>query len=254
MNTNNIIQGLWIGPRLAALQRLSILSFLANGHEYHLYTYEDIADVPAGIVLKDASEILPRAAVFRNSKQDTYAAFSDIFRYKLLFKRGGWWADLDIICLRPFSFHSEYVFASEYIWGKDGAVVGEEITSGVIKAPAAAPILEYTCNVCETKNGLDLTWDELGPELIRKAVGRFGLQEYVQSAPIFCPVPAWRYRVFLEPQIAHGLSALLQGGVPHMYSVHLWHELWRRDGVDLDQHYAPNCPYEILRTRYSDGS
>ena len=34
------IQSLWIGDRLSALERLSIRSFLANGHGFDLYTYQ----------------------------------------------------------------------------------------------------------------------------------------------------------------------------------------------------------------------
>src|SRR5258706_6206464 len=39
---NKIIQGLWIGPTLSQMEQLSIASFLANGHEYHLFVYDDV--------------------------------------------------------------------------------------------------------------------------------------------------------------------------------------------------------------------
>ena len=41
------------------------------------------------------------------------AAFSNLFRYKLLLERGGWWVDTDVICLRPFRVRDELVIASE---------------------------------------------------------------------------------------------------------------------------------------------
>jgi hypothetical protein len=128
------IQGLWIGPRLSALEQLSIRSFLAHGHPYHLYAYEKISGVPAGVEIRNAEEILPSSLVFK--VQDGYhAGFSDWFRWKLLLERGGWWADLDVVALRPFAFLGEYAFASE-AQGQTAIP-----TSGVILAPAGAPAL-----------------------------------------------------------------------------------------------------------------
>lgn len=37
--SNWVIQGLWVGGSLSRLEKLSIQSFLAYGHEYHLYAY-----------------------------------------------------------------------------------------------------------------------------------------------------------------------------------------------------------------------
>src|SRR5205823_1893528 len=59
---NRIIQGLWIGPQLSIMEQLSIASFLRNGHDYHLYIYNELPNVPKGVVIRDASEILPASA------------------------------------------------------------------------------------------------------------------------------------------------------------------------------------------------
>ena len=53
---NKIIQGLWIGPELSVMEQLSIASFLRNGHEYHLYVYDELKHVPSGTILKDANQ------------------------------------------------------------------------------------------------------------------------------------------------------------------------------------------------------
>ncbi len=37
----DVFQSLWIGAELSAMEQLSIRSFLANGHEFHLYTYQE---------------------------------------------------------------------------------------------------------------------------------------------------------------------------------------------------------------------
>src|SRR5271163_1370072 len=123
------IQSLWIGRTLSAMERLSIASFLANGHEYHLYVYEEIENAPKGTVLKAANEILPESMIFQYRSHPSHAGFSNFFRYKLLLSRGGWWVDTDVVCLKPFAFEDPHVFASERVGGH------EVPTTAVLKAP-----------------------------------------------------------------------------------------------------------------------
>ena len=85
------IQSLWVKGSLSRLEQLVIASFLENGHEFHLYTYDQVSGVPAGAQIIDAREILPEDRVFtRKDGWGGYANFSDLFRYHLLHKRGGW--------------------------------------------------------------------------------------------------------------------------------------------------------------------
>ena len=56
---NMIVQSLWIGTRLSVMEQLAIRSYLDHGHPFHLYTYEDVEDVPAGTVVRPGTEILP---------------------------------------------------------------------------------------------------------------------------------------------------------------------------------------------------
>jgi mannosyltransferase OCH1-like enzyme len=127
---NRIVQGLWIGPELSAMEQLSIASFLRNGHEYHLYVYGEVKNIPVGKKVKDGDEeILPVSMIFQYRREKSYSAFSNFFRYRLLLERGGWWVDTDTICLKPFRFEEEYVFSSEKLDGADF------INSGVIRVP-----------------------------------------------------------------------------------------------------------------------
>src|SRR3954454_16532370 len=107
------IQGLWVGPRLSVVERLSIASFLHHGHNYHLFTYGPVEGLPAGAVLEDARSILPESMIFQYREHASYAGFLDLFRYKVLLERGGWWVDTDPVCLRPFDFDEPYVFGSQ---------------------------------------------------------------------------------------------------------------------------------------------
>jgi hypothetical protein len=42
------------------MERLSIASFLANGHPYHLFVYNDVRHIPAGVIVAPQSFFLLR--------------------------------------------------------------------------------------------------------------------------------------------------------------------------------------------------
>src|SRR6476660_7068055 len=99
-----VFQGFWHGPPLGPLRQACLNSFVRMGHRFELYTYGPLP-VPAGVVLKEAEKIIPLAEVFyyenpRTGSKDL-GPFSDLFRFKLLSERGGWWSDVDTICLSP---------------------------------------------------------------------------------------------------------------------------------------------------------
>src|ERR1044072_5126389 len=179
---NEVIQGLWIGAELSVMEQLSIASFLQNGHEYHLYVYDAVKNVPARAVIRNANEILPASRIFQYKHQASYAGCENIFRYKLLLERGGWWVDTDTICLKPFDFADEYVFSSEFAMGQ------EFINSGICKAPAGSEAMAYAWGVCEQKDPEHLVWGETGPRLMAAAVAKFSLEAYKQPPEVFCPL------------------------------------------------------------------
>ena len=98
------IQSFWLGLELPRCQQLCLKSFIDHGHSYDHYTYEDSIKVPLGIHLKDASKILPKSEIFQYEKRaevekGSLAAFSNMFRYRLLMLNGGWWVDTDVLSL-----------------------------------------------------------------------------------------------------------------------------------------------------------
>jgi mannosyltransferase OCH1-like enzyme len=239
IESNKIIQGLWIGPELSVMEQLSISSFLLNGHDYHLYVYDDVKDVPAGTVVMDAREILPSSRIFQYKHRPSYAGFANFFRYKLLLDTGGWWADSDTICLRPFDFPGEYVFSTE-IDHK-----GREVVNiGVIKAPPGSEVMAYAWNVCQRKNPARLVWGETGPKLMAKAVKKFGLDEYKMSHQAFCPIDYEEWHKVLQPGFELSFDE-------RIYAIHLWNEMWRMAGQDKNARYHESCIYENLKRTYS---
>jgi len=236
-----IVQGLWIGEALSQMEQLSIASFLGQGYEFHLYTYGEVAGVPPGTVVRDAGAILPPSRIFFYPHEKFYGAFANFFRYKLLLASGGWWADVDMVCLEPFDFPAAHVFASEPAPG--GAVP----TNGLLRVPAGSAIMAEACEICERKDPGQLSWGETGSKLLRELLGRHGLEGCVQPPEVFCPVPYDRWEEMLDPGIEWSFGATTRG-------VHLWRQMWRRAGVDADGRFPPGCLYERLKARYLSGA
>ena len=233
------IQGLWVEGPLTAMEQLSVRSFLAHGHPYHLYSYDAVPNLPAGAELRSAAEVLPASAVFRYSAAEggSFAAFSNLFRYRLLHERGGWWADTDVVCLRPFDFAAERVFAAERC--RHG---GEVCATCVFKVPAGDDACAECCERAQRDENRATRWGATGPALLGRVVRERALDGCVQPAGVFCPVDWWRAEDFQRPV---ELPA-------DAYAVHLWHEMWCWHGWRKDPCYPPQALYQRLHARYPE--
>jgi hypothetical protein len=236
----DVIQTLWIGPRLSTMERMSIASFLRHGHEVHLYTYGDVDGVPPGTVVRDGREILPAERIFFYRDYASPSGFSNFFRYKLLLERGGWWVDTDMFCLAPFAFEREHVFGSELSKGVPF------VNCGALKAPRGSAAMAYAWEACNAKDPSTLRWGETGPSLVKEVVERLGMHDAVQPPHVFCPIPFPQWRRIVDGDDPVELPA---GSV----AVHLWNEMWRREGFDKDAMYDPRCLYERLKRETTRG-
>ncbi len=245
MNELPIIQSMWVGPKLSAMEQTCIKSYLYHGHEFHLYTYQETEGIPEGTVVLDGNEIVDKSRIFTYEGggfgHKSYAGFADVFRYRLLFKKGNWWVDSDSICLKPFDFPTDYVFSTEDPpHGRDRLF---NINCGNLKAPAGSEIYKWLVEQSENVN-IRMVWGTIGPALMKQAVARFGFQQYVKPPETFCPVPYDYYcRSMLDPSRRWNFTEA-------SYAVHLWNEAWRAQNIDKDKVYHAGCLYETLKQRY----
>lgn len=233
-----VIQSLWIGKKLSVMEKLCISSFLQNGHPFHLYIYDRVEGIPEGAVIKDASTIIPADKIFKYKDHDSYAGFSNLFRYKLLLENGNYWVDTDVICLQPFLFNAEYVFAAERRPGeKDGAA------SCVIKVPVGSAIMDYCYRESASKDPETLKWAQTGPQLVIRAITKFDMWSCVAAPEVFCPIDWWNWEQFLNEKPDNDILAC-------SHAVHLWNEVWRRNKTDKSVSYVESCIYEQLKKVY----
>jgi len=232
-----IIQTLWIGSRLSAMEQLSIASFLHHGCDVHLYVYDPPEGIPIGATIRDAAEILPRSSIFTYAHNGSYAGFANFFRYKLLLERGGWWVDTDLVCVREFNFEEPYVFSSEAV---NGAVVPNV---GALRVPPRSAVMEFAWDYCRNSDVASLRWGQTGPALIRSAIEAQGLHHYVQPPHVFCPIGYADWQSMIAADYESKLPA-------ESRAVHLWNEMWRRAGVSKDDTFPPSSLFETLKHRY----
>lgn len=250
------IQSMWVGGALTRMAQLSVESFLAHGHEFHIYTYHGITNPPEGARQIDAREILPDSRIIRQQTgfgRGSYAPFADVFRYELLWQRGGWWSDMDMICLRPWAPMADRVVASYWEPGD----VSEPINC-VLRLPPGDPVMRYCLDECAKVDLASAAYGEIGPALVGRAVVAAGAKEIVVPWPAFCPIgfrvagalvhgPA-RRRLMDLVQRLRGRPAIAIG--PESYGVHLWHEMWRHHGYAVDGEHHRDSWYEQWKRRY----
>ena len=236
--TREIVQSLWIGDRLSTMEQLCVRSFLDNGHPFHLYTYGELENVPRGTVLRDATEILPAEERFVYRKgcgKGSPSAFSNCFRYKLLLERGGWWSDLDAVCMRPLDFPQQHV--SAYEREKDNSL---HIAVGLIKAPVGSPLIEYCWKETQSIDKRTLRWGQIGPTLFARAVRELNPPIRLLPPEAFYPIDHWRFHDLVRE------TSLPRG----CHGIHLWNSKWRRKRLDPDARYDPRCIYERLKRKH----
>lgn len=238
-----IIQSLWIGPKLSSMEKLCIHSFLHHGHPFHLYVYDQVEGVPERTKLCDANEILPSSRIFFYSRHNSCSGFANMFRYKLLLDRGGWWVDTDTICLEAFHFSGPYVFSSENTSSPANGGGQPCVNAGIMRTPPSTDLMRYCWEYCDQADTSTLKWGDTGPKLIARALEMYSLGHFVQPPHVFCPIPFQEWDRVLAP----GLKWQFRG---ETRAVHLWNEMWRRNNRAKDAAYDRACLYEQLKSRY----
>ena len=113
----------WHGGPLTLYEAACLRSFVKAGAAVRLFSFDDTLHVPAGVELWDArlyAEVSETQCFQQGHHDVSLAAFSDMFRYRLLADAPGWWFDTDVMCLQPVDAFAPLVAKSP------GLMLGEE--------------------------------------------------------------------------------------------------------------------------------
>lgn len=126
------VASLWIGERLQYLNQLCLVSHVAAGHPTTLYCTHEVRNVPDGVTVRKASEIME---IDMDLVEATSASFlSNVFRYKMIQATDAIWIDCDALCHRPFPDEMQHIYAGH---GFRGA-----LNCGVVYIPPKGALID----------------------------------------------------------------------------------------------------------------
>ena len=130
----------WHGP-LDALRLTCLRSQVAAGHKVTVYSFEPLAQLPAGVGNAEAEAILPHgfAEKLRPTGPDgvwrdwTILQFSDFFRMRLMARHQGLWLDADVLLLKPVEINPGKPY---FAWERP-----DQLGNSVLYLPPGDPVV-----------------------------------------------------------------------------------------------------------------
>lgn len=221
-----VFRTFWHGGPLNHYQLLCLRSFVSRGHRVELFTYQNDLTVPDWIVRRGAQEILPADKVLlyqSGPERGSPSLHSNLFRYVVLHRLGGWWIDMDVALLRARLPADPIFFAIERL----GTTAEHSDTStrygtAVMKFPPQHPLLSQAIEHCFAV-GESAKWAQTGPHLLTELVNKHRLERYA-SPPDAAYAIAWRdIAAFFDPARCNEARDRCKESI----FVHLWHSMWR---------------------------
>ncbi|GJD35364.1 hypothetical protein [Methylobacterium aerolatum] len=215
----------WAGSRLAALEMACLHSLVLRGYEVVLYSYDDIQSLPAGVTLRPAHDLAPRAYLnrFHYQGRPNYAHFADYFRWKIFEKTDFAWVDADILLLTP----SHLIELPNLLIASDVEIVN----NAVIKLDKNKLDLHLLIKNTEDLMDRDLLWGATGPRLLVKTFGLANeMFEHVYPENTFFPIHYDDIWKVLLPEYADECEGICRGAI----GLHLYNNILTRIGIWKD--------------------
>jgi hypothetical protein len=218
----------WTGPPLSPYELLSLQSFIAAGARVFVYSTDTTLRVPDGVELRDVRELWPGPVqrFYFPDGDPSPTLHSDLFRYAALHRFGGWYADLDMICLRGLPVGKVYL----------GWESGTRVNGAIMKFPARSPVMaaaleEARARLPQTARGAPMTARLLlGPDLVTKLVHDHALDHVLRPTSSAYPIDFADTPAMFDPHRCDELDERIAGSD----FVHLWNEYWRRVRIPKD--------------------
>jgi hypothetical protein len=216
---------------LTDLEKYSIQSFLNTGYTFYLYTYDKVNGIPKGVKIIDGNEIMPAKDIFRLKK--TYLPFSDIFRYKMLYEKGNYWVDLDMISIKKLDFKEPFIFSSERTIQKGAYKMKVKYVPniGILKAHPKSDFYKELYEKCLEHHKKGINKDKIKyMRILRDMIDKYNYSKYVKKPSYFCHLDWWYAKdAFLNKtkfKSKYGVSAKdVNSMFTEPYTVHFWRDL-----------------------------
>ncbi len=254
-----VIASLWIGDEVSWVEQVCLKSFLDHGHRVVLYTYGPVGNLPDGVELADAADILSGDNIIRHARTGSPAYHADKFRLRLMQQTDYIWVDTDAYCQKPFVLPDH-----GHLHGLIGPP-GSLVNNGVLRLPKDSKTLQAMVDFtaddypippwlrekdkAELRARKDagepvhvslLPWGVWGPNALTHFLAESGEDRFSLSQDAIYPVPFERKAQFFRPEKRAAIEAMI---TDETISVHLWGRRFRRvatgqGGVPLAGSYA----------------
>lgn len=241
---------LWVKGNLSDLELICINSFIHNGYKPNLWTYGKIKNVPSGCYIRNGREILPESRLFLFA--NSYAAFSDIFRYHILKKIGGLWADTDVVCLKNISSLPLDSFivterARPRGWLRRFLKIAPcwQVNGNIIynKNPKDKNIIDLALAVAESFPIEKLKWGSIGPSLLHLINSLYPYLSFeLKSINFANPISA--------RDCPERLIKPFEEIPEDTFFLHLYNERWRRFNASKNAPFPENSIMSNLEKKY----
>jgi len=234
------IAQLWIGGNLSYMEQLCAVSFRDAGHHVKMYTYGDVGNIPDGIEICDANEIMPLGNVIAHKRTGSPAPQADKWRYNMLAKTEGQiWADTDAYCVKQFTSPNGHFFGWESAHHINNGVVGlpqnSEALAGLIDFTSDEYAIpewfseDLKAEMRAQKEAGDpvhvgeQSWGVWGPQALTHFLHKTGEHKFAMPIEALFPVSFKNRRLMLKPN--RDLSRFL---TDNTLSIHFWGRRMRK--------------------------
>jgi hypothetical protein len=245
-----VANAVWIGSKLGPVHAMCLRSFVRAGHRVRLHCYSTPSDVPEGVEIADARELMGEDRIVGYRKGGSFSLFSDLFRLMILKAGLGLYVDCDVFCLKPIP-------DADYIFGYESA---EFLNGAVLKLPRDSEMMDGFSSIATDPDYIapwftrrkrawlgfrkaigwragigGYRWGQLGPIATTYYARQAGVMDRAAPVDVFYPVSFNRTQVLLEPDL--GLEGVV---TERTLAVHLYNERLR--GSLANRSIAPSSP------------
>ena len=245
-----VVKSLWIGHHLNPLSELAIMSWLRLDYQVELYIdtlnlpkYLNQYRISGQLIFKSAKTIMAY-----NEGADILP-FSDLFRYKLLYREGGIWLDADMVLLKRLP-PDEIIISSEETFKKGAfkSTLSFVPNIGVLKFKKGDQFLENLIFKIENSKKVAEYLDNM--IVFRKMLKNHEYFEYVSKPEDYCPLPWFQCKEsYMGDSYKEKYGVITPSNddmIDKAISIHMWNNMTNNKHDIAFHEVHPNSLYKRL--------
>jgi hypothetical protein len=254
MQTDQTVNSFWHGPKLGDIHGACIRSFMRHGHHARLHCYTPPEDVPDGVEVFDARQVMPQSDLLKDGKTGSVALGADRYRYRLIEAGLGIYADCDMYLIRPLP-KEDYLIGFQSDAGTlhavNGALLRYQPSSGLSQALARCTMHEHATLPWKRRRRHVLnsflrpfglapsarheSWGVWGPALLSYWIKELDLASLCKPIDVFYPLHYFMVDLLFDPGLR--LEDLV---TPRTVAIHLCHKMSGTKPI------PPGCPMDQI--------